>query len=59
MKNIWKSSENVALEIIKNSFKENVTRFVLKQNGEVISKTLLSNDTYSPHNRIVAVGTKQ
>lgn len=30
---------------------------ILKQNGEVISKTLLSKDTYSPHNKIVAVGT--
>jgi len=32
---------------------------ILKQNGEVISKTLLSKDTYNPHNRIVAVGTKE
>lgn len=31
---------------------------ILKQNGEVVSKTLLSNDTYNPHNKIVAVGTK-
>ena len=31
---------------------------VLKQNGEIVSKTLLSQDTYNPHNRIVAVGTK-
>lgn len=31
---------------------------ILKQNGTVISKTLLSNDTYNPHNRIVAIGTK-
>lgn len=31
---------------------------ILKQNGEVISKTLISSDTYSPHNKIVAVGTK-
>lgn len=31
---------------------------ILKQNGEVISKTLLSQDTYNPHNKIVAVGTK-
>ena len=31
---------------------------ILKQNGNVISKTLLSSDTYSPHNKIVAVGTK-
>lgn len=29
---------------------------VLKQNGNIISKTLLSRDTYSPHNRIVNVG---
>jgi len=27
-------------------------------NGQVISKTLLANDTYNPHNKIVAVGTK-
>ena len=32
---------------------------ILKQNGVVIDKQLLSNDTYNPHNRIVAVGTKQ
>lgn len=31
---------------------------ILKQNGQVISKTLLANDTYNPHNKIVAVGTK-
>ena len=30
---------------------------VLKQNGSVVSKTLLSSDTYNPHNRIVAVGS--
>lgn len=32
---------------------------ILKQNGEVVSKTLLSQDTYNPHNKIVAVGTNQ
>ena len=32
---------------------------ILKRNGEVVSKTLLSSDSYSPHNRIVAVGTKE
>lgn len=32
---------------------------ILKLNGEVVSKTLLSRDTYNPHNKIVAVGTKQ
>lgn len=32
---------------------------ILKQNGEVVSKTLLSRDTYNPHNKIMAVGTKQ
>ena len=32
---------------------------ILKQNGEVVSKTLLSQDTYNPHNKIVAVGTKE
>ena len=31
---------------------------ILKQNGQVVSKKLLSNDTYNPHNRVVAVGTK-
>ena len=30
---------------------------ILKRNGETVSKTLLSNDTYSPHNKVVAVGT--
>jgi len=29
---------------------------VLIKNGEVISKTLLSRDTYNPHNRIIARG---
>lgn len=32
---------------------------ILKQNGQVVSKTLLSTDTYNPHNKIVAVGTQQ
>lgn len=32
---------------------------ILKQNGSVVSKTLLSKDTYNPHNRIVHVGTKK
>lgn len=31
---------------------------ILKKNGAVVSKTLLSKDTYNPHNKIVAVGTK-
>ena len=29
---------------------------ILKLNGDVISKNLLSQDTYNPHNKIVAVG---
>ena len=32
---------------------------ILKQNGKVVSKTLLSQDTYNPHNKIVSVGTKE
>lgn len=32
---------------------------ILKQNGQIVSKTLLSNDTYNPHNRIVLTGTKE
>ena len=32
---------------------------ILKKNGTVISKTLLSTDTYSPKNKIVRVGTKK
>ena len=32
---------------------------ILKKDGEVVSKTLLSNDTYSPHNKVVAVGTRE
>ncbi len=32
---------------------------ILKQNGQVVSKTLLSQDTYNPHNRIVVTGTKE
>ena len=31
---------------------------ILKKNGVVVSKILLSRDTYNPHNKIVAVGTK-
>lgn len=29
---------------------------ILKKNGQVISKELLSKDTYDPHNQIIAVG---
>lgn len=36
-----------------------VTYKILKLNGEVVSKTLLSQDTYNPHHKVVAVGTKQ
>lgn len=36
-----------------------VTYRILKLNGEVVSKTLLSKDTYNPHNKVVAVGTKE
>ena len=32
---------------------------ILSKNGEVVSKTLLSSDTYNPHNKIVAIGTKE
>ena len=32
---------------------------ILKKNGVVISKTLLSTDTYSPKNKVVRVGTKK
>ena len=32
---------------------------ILKKNGVVISKTLLSKDSYSPQNKIVRVGTKK
>lgn len=32
---------------------------ILKKNGVVISRTLLSTDTYSPKNKIVRVGTKK
>lgn len=32
---------------------------ILKKNGVVISRTLLSTDTYSPQNKIVRVGTKK
>jgi len=35
-----------------------VTYKILKQNGKEISRTLISQDTYNPHHRIVAVGTK-
>lgn len=31
---------------------------ILKLNGEIISKTLISRDTYSPHNQIIATGTR-
>lgn len=36
-----------------------VTYKILKENGNVVSKTLLSKDTYNPHNRIVHVGAKK
>lgn len=29
---------------------------ILKKNGTVVSRTLISRDTYNPHNRVVAVG---
>lgn len=32
---------------------------ILKKNGVVISKTLLSTDTYSPQNKVVRIGTKK
>ena len=32
---------------------------ILKKDGEVISKELLSQDVYDPHNRIIAVGTAE
>lgn len=32
---------------------------ILKKNGVVISRTLLSTDTYSPQNKVVRVGTKK
>ena len=35
-----------------------VTYRVLKQNGKEVSRELLSKDTYLPHERIIAVGTK-
>ncbi len=31
---------------------------ILKLNGNVVSKALISNDTYNPHNKVVAVGTR-
>ena len=31
---------------------------ILKKNGTVVSRTLLSKDTYNPHNKVVARGTK-
>lgn len=35
-----------------------VTYRVLKSNGKEVSRQLISKDTYSPHNRVIAVGTK-
>lgn len=32
---------------------------ILKLNGKEVSRTLLSKDTYSPHNQIIARGTKE
>ena len=32
---------------------------ILKKDGEIVDKELLSVDIYDPHNKIVAVGTKQ
>ena len=51
------SGQTKVLESGSNGCKSVCYR-ILKQNGQVVSKTLLSQDTYSPHNRIVAVGTK-
>jgi len=31
---------------------------ILKQNGKVVSKTVLSNDTYRAMNAVIRVGTK-
>lgn len=48
-------------EIVEQSGYEGCTSEtyrILKQNGKVISKTLLSKDTYDPMNRIIKKGTK-
>lgn len=50
------SGETRVIESGSNGCKSVAYR-ILKKDGEVVEKELLSQDTYSPHNRIVAVGT--
>ncbi len=45
------------LESGSNGYKTETYK-ILKQNGTVISRNRISTDTYNPHNRVVAVGTK-
>lgn len=55
------SLEKGQTKVIENGSNgcKSVAYRILKQNGQVISKTLLSKDTYHPHNKIIVVGTKE
>ena len=50
-------TQNVLVKGV-NGYKS-VTYKILKQNGTIISKTLISEDTYKPMAREVEVGTKK
>ena len=50
--------ESKILQQGANGCKSVAYRIILK-NGEEISRELLSEDTYNPHNKIVAIGTKR
>ena len=53
-----KKGEQVVKTAGSRGFKS-VAYKVLKLNGNVISRTLLSNDTYNPMQKVVEVGTKE
>lgn len=49
------SGETKVIQAGSNGARSEAYR-VLKKNGKVVSRQLLSKDTYSPHNQIIAVG---
>lgn len=56
--NSMEQGSNIIKQYGANGAKS-VTYKVVKYNGAIISKTLLSNDTYSPLERIIVQGTKK
>ena len=52
-------TKNMSSENNNNCTSSFIIHRILKLNGEVISKTLLSKDTYDPMQRIVRKGTKK